>query len=192
MLHGIVLCGGLSRRMGSPKALLPWGDVNLLGHAVRRLAGAQLRPLCAGPQEWTAGLACEVLADDPPAVGPLGGISAGLSRGDCFVLGVDMPLLSSEEITRLVQAGAEAGLALLPQVAGRLQPLAAFWPRTLLPDLRRYLDEGGRSVLGFLGRQATVCVDEAGLLRMGVDPSHFQGMNDPDAYRTLLKEAHGG
>jgi len=35
----IVLCGGKSSRMGSPKALLPFGPETMLQRVVRRLAG---------------------------------------------------------------------------------------------------------------------------------------------------------
>jgi molybdenum cofactor cytidylyltransferase len=33
---GLILAGGLSRRLGSPKQLLPWGDGTLLEHAIRQ------------------------------------------------------------------------------------------------------------------------------------------------------------
>ncbi len=192
MLHGVVLCGGASRRMGTPKALLPWRDGNLLGHAVRRLAGAGLAPLCAGPQGWADGLPCDVIADDLPDAGPLGGIGAALARGGCFVLAVDTPLLTPDEIRRLVLAGDGRPEVLLPVVEGRPQPLATLWPGDLLPDLRRYLGDGGRSVLGFLARRPTLALDEPALEGMGVDPRHLQGMNDPQSYRALLAEGEGG
>ena len=43
MRAAIVLAAGASQRMGFPKALLPWADTTLLGHALRRLgeAGAE-------------------------------------------------------------------------------------------------------------------------------------------------------
>ncbi len=37
---GIVLAGGASRRMGRPKAALPWHGTTLLGHVTGVLASA--------------------------------------------------------------------------------------------------------------------------------------------------------
>src|SRR5438045_3266596 len=42
----VVLCGGRSRRMGRPKAWLPFGDEALLQRVVRRV-GAAARPVVA-------------------------------------------------------------------------------------------------------------------------------------------------
>ncbi len=192
MLHGVVLCGGHSRRMGSPKAMLPWGDSTLLSHAATRLRLAGLDPLCAGPNEWAAEIGCPSLVDEPAGVGPLGGIAAALTSGDCFVLAVDMPLLTADEIRRLVAAGAARRKLVLPRVAERFQPLAAYWPADILPALRTYLSQGGRAIHGFLDAQDTVCLDESGLETIGVSPLHFAGVNDPEAYRSLLTQALGG
>lgn len=192
MLHGVILCGGLSRRMGSPKALLPWGDGNLLRHAVVRIVAAGLEPLCAGPADWAGQIGCQPVSDQPAGAGPLGGIAAALAFGDCFVLAVDMPLLTAEEISHLVKAGLDHRLAAIPVAAGRPQPLAAFWPQDLLPAIRKYLDEGGRSVLGFLDGSPHLRMAEDELRRIGVAPSHFQGANSPEEYLFLGASAHGG
>jgi len=192
MLHGVVLCGGLSRRMGSPKAQLTWGDGNLLQHAVHRLAAAGLEPLCAGPSDWAGAAGCPALTDEPAGAGPLGGIAAALAHGDCLVLAVDMPLLTAAELRQIAAAGARQGVATLPFVDGRLQPLAAFWPAQLLPGLRSYLSEGHRSVLGFLEGRPQRRLAEDELERIGVVPGHLQGFNTREEYTALGLWADGG
>jgi molybdopterin-guanine dinucleotide biosynthesis protein A len=193
-MRGVVLCGGQSRRMGTPKALLPWADGNLLDHAVARLRAAGLQPLCAGPAEWAAAAGCTRVADNPPGAGPLGGIAASLVMGDCFVLAVDMPLLTSAEIALLTELGAAGGQAVVPVVEGRLQPLAAFWPQQLLPALRAYLAAGQRQVTGLLDEVPCLRLAEEELLRRGVEPHHLRGINTPEAYRELRagREGSGG
>jgi molybdenum cofactor cytidylyltransferase len=44
-LHGIVLAGGISSRMGFPKALMPCGSSFFLLEVYRRLAGADIKPV---------------------------------------------------------------------------------------------------------------------------------------------------
>src|SRR5437764_7598096 len=78
---GIILCGGQSKRMGRPKAWLPFGGelmlprvVRLLGEAVAPVVvvaapGQDVPPLPAGVR---------VVRDEREARGPLQGLAAGL------------------------------------------------------------------------------------------------------------------
>ncbi|GIS62218.1 MAG: hypothetical protein CM1200mP2_44430 [Planctomycetaceae bacterium] len=52
VVGGIVLCGGHSRRMGSPKFALPFGPISMLQHMVSRL-GQSLDPVVvvAAPEQ---------------------------------------------------------------------------------------------------------------------------------------------
>lgn len=81
MTGGIVLCGGLSTRMGTSKALLPFGPETMLQRVVR-LLGTVVSPIvvvAAGAQELPAlpkGII--ITRDEREARGPLEGIRAGL------------------------------------------------------------------------------------------------------------------
>jgi len=79
----------------------------------------------------------------------------------------------------------------VPEAAGRLQPLAAFWPQTLRRALTQYLGRGERSVVGFLAEEPHVRLDEAALSGLGVDPGHLRGANTREAYLELLQEEGG-
>src|SRR5579875_1511202 len=78
----VVLCGGESRRMGRPKAWLPFGPERLLQRVVR-LVGAVARPIVvvAAPGQDLPDLPAEVgIVRDPVAGrGPLAGLAAGLA-----------------------------------------------------------------------------------------------------------------
>ncbi|HWS40646.1 MAG TPA: molybdenum cofactor guanylyltransferase [Arenimonas sp.] len=99
-LIGVVLAGGLSRRMGEDKALLPFQDSTLLHHQVELL-----KPLCdhvlvSGDY---AGFAC--VPDTVARCGPLGGIySVALNNpgANLLVIAVDMPLLTTQHLRVLM------------------------------------------------------------------------------------------
>ena len=79
---GIVLCGGKSTRMGTPKAALPFGDETMLQRVVR-LLGTVVSPIVvvAARDQSLPRLpdAALVTRDEREAKGPLEGIRAGLS-----------------------------------------------------------------------------------------------------------------
>ena len=45
MIGAIVLAAGMSRRMGQPKMLMPWGDETVLGHVLSVLQAADLEDI---------------------------------------------------------------------------------------------------------------------------------------------------
>ncbi len=107
---GIVLCGGRSSRMGTPKAWLPVGGDTFLGRTVRVVSavcspvvvvaavGQELPPLPAG---------VEVVRDGAPDNGPLQGLLAGLDAlvGRCdvaFVAACDLPGLTPELVAAVL------------------------------------------------------------------------------------------
>lgn len=92
---GAILCGGPSRRMGTPKALLPWNGRTLLEHARDRLIAAGLEPVLLGPADWADAYGLQRISDAIEEAGPLGGLLAVLARGDAFALAVDVPLRKS-------------------------------------------------------------------------------------------------
>src|SRR5438309_2356939 len=112
---GVVLAGGPSSRMGSPKASLEWHGSTLL----RRTAGIVARA-AAGPvvvvrapgqdlpalPDWA-----EVVDDPREDRGPVQGIAAGLAalagRAEvAFVAATDMPFLHPAFVRRVLNAAA--------------------------------------------------------------------------------------
>jgi molybdopterin-guanine dinucleotide biosynthesis protein A len=142
-----LLAGGQSRRMGRDKALLP-----VDGHAF--LWQRQLELLEElGPRRifWSgfprAGLAAAtitVVADRVPDAGPLAGIAACLEELETellVVLAVDLPRMTVPFLRRLLVPCTESQGA-VPRRNGRFEPLAAAYPKAILPLARRHLAEG--------------------------------------------------
>lgn len=154
---GLILAGGLSRRMGGgDKSLNLLADRPILAHIVSRL-GPQVACLVLsanGDPARFASFGLPVLPDElPDYPGPLAGILAGLDHaagdGHQWLVSVpaDAPFLPLDLVTRLHQArhDAQAPLAIAAS-ADRIHPVAALWPVTMRDQIRAALTRGQRRV----------------------------------------------
>ena len=107
---GVVLCGGRSTRMGSSKALLPFGAETMLQRVVR-LLGTVASPIVAvaAPQQELPMLPASVVItrDEREGRGPLEGLRAGLKAlpADAemaYTTSCDVPLLVPDFVSRMV------------------------------------------------------------------------------------------
>jgi molybdenum cofactor guanylyltransferase len=155
MVAGVVVCGGLSRRMGTDKALLEVGGVTLLERVV-----AELRPavgelvLACGSRERYAELGLPLALDAETGSGPLAGIVAGFEAVDAeriLVVACDMPRIVTELFEILVSRACEEDLDICFLEGERgIEPLCAVYRRSCLAPMRSALEEGRRRVRGFL------------------------------------------
>lgn len=121
---GAVLAGGLSTRMGSPKALVELAGRPLVSRIVATVGSAGLEPLVvAKPDSPLPKLDCRVLAEPGEPRHPLTGLVAALSasagRG-VVAIACDMPLVPARLLTWLAQLEEEVAVC---EVDGRLEPL---------------------------------------------------------------------
>ncbi|HTZ37913.1 MAG TPA: molybdenum cofactor guanylyltransferase MobA [Stellaceae bacterium] len=149
---GVLLAGGLARRMGGgDKPLRRLAGRPLLDHVVERLQPqvAALVLNANGDPTRFAGYRLPVVADSiPDYAGPLAGILAGLDwtaehRPDCpLVVSVptDAPFLPRDLVARMAQALAAAGADLACAASGgQPHPVVGLWPVRLREELRRAL-----------------------------------------------------
>jgi len=168
---GVVLAGGLSRRMGGgDKALLELGGKPILAHAIQRLA-PQVGPMVLnanGNPDRFAEFDLPVAADPVEGfAGPLAGVLAGLDwahanhPGSEWVATVasDTPFFPADLVARLREAvAAQSSDMACAASGGRNHPVFGLWPVALREDLRRAMvDEEIRKVDIWTARYA-LCV----------------------------------
>ena len=151
---GVLLAGGLSRRMGGgDKCLRPLGGRAILARVIER-ARPQVRALALnanGDPARFAAFGLPVVADPVEEfAGPLAGVLAGFewaraSRPLCPWLAsfaTDAPFVPGDLVRRLM-AAVEAGRARMACAAsgGRAHPVFGLWPVALADELRRALVE---------------------------------------------------
>jgi molybdopterin-guanine dinucleotide biosynthesis protein A len=140
MHGGIVLAGGKSTRMGSSKALLPFGPETMLQRVVRLLSEtvSPIVVVAAAAQELPA-LPRDVIVtrDEREARGPLEGLRAGLKAlpGEveaAYVTSCDVPLLVPGFVLQMIDLARGYDIAVM-EIDGFTHPLSAIYRRTTLP-----------------------------------------------------------
>ena len=145
---GIVLCGGKSTRMGTSKALLPFGPETMLQRVVRILGGI-VAPIVAvaAANQTLPPLPDEVLVtrDEHDGRGPLEGLRAGLRALPedveiAYVTSCDVPLLQPGFVLRMLDLAHAHDIAVM-EIDGFAHPLSAVYRRSALPYIEQLLDE---------------------------------------------------
>jgi molybdenum cofactor guanylyltransferase len=170
---GLVLAGGLARRMGGgDKARIAIGGVTILQRVLACLAPQCTRIVinANGDPARFANTKLPVVADSvPDFAGPLAGILAGLDWAarhvpDCEWLASapgDCPFLPNDLVARLHAARIAAGAPLACARSGeRRHPVVGLWPLALREDLRRALvAEGLRKIEIWTARHRVAIAD---------------------------------
>jgi molybdopterin-guanine dinucleotide biosynthesis protein A len=157
-LAGVFVGGPGSRMGGLPKGLLLGpGGVTLVERWRVLLESLGAEMILVGSAEPYASTGLPVVADEPPGIGPLGGLVGLLRRAGphpALALACDMPFVSGALVERLLTT--EAGPCIVaPRREGRWEPLCArYEPARVLPaaaaraasphhSLQRLLDDLG-------------------------------------------------
>ncbi len=142
----VVLAGGRSTRMGTSKALLPFGAETMLQRVVRIL-GTVVSPIvvvAAAGQELPALPADVILTrDEREARGPVEGLRAGLkalpeSSAAAYVTSCDVPLLVPGFVTEMIELATGFDIAVM-EIDGFPHPLSAIYRRSILPHVEDLL-----------------------------------------------------
>jgi molybdenum cofactor cytidylyltransferase len=186
MLAAVILSGGASRRMGTPKALLPYRGGTFLEHLLkvtdhprigwrRVVLGADAAAIAEGVELP----ADEVVINENWEAGQLSSIQAGVRSLPAWTDGIllcliDHPLISRELVGELLKEFYESGKAIvLPVYKGHRGHPVIFASRLYEELLNAPLETGARAVVW--KHREEVC--EMGTSEEGC----VLNLNDPDA-----------
>jgi molybdopterin-guanine dinucleotide biosynthesis protein A len=181
-----VLAGGASQRMGRSKAALPWGPGNLLEFQTGRLAHLfrEVFVVVKEKPDFAVGPA-RVVVEDAPEFAAIHGLARALEEADdrIFVLAVDLPVITHDVVREIVRrAEATSALALIPEAAGRLQPLAAVWRRAAARFARTRIARRDLSLTGLAEEVGAETFPEREWRKLDPSGASFTNVNTVNDY----------
>ena len=149
---GIILCGGLSRRMGSDKSQKKINNIKLIDIVV----GLSINQVCKlalnASEKKTEKFNLELVPDCMSGnLGPLVGILSGLkwTKKQNFkwlmVFPVDSPFFP-ENIVKVFFKNLENEQVIMAQSSDRSHPVFSMWKVDLIKDLEFFLKKGHRKI----------------------------------------------
>lgn len=137
-MSGIILCGGLSKRFGRNKALLPYAGKTLVEHSILLLQElfSELLLVTDKPESFED-ISSNIVRDIIPEKGPMLGVLSGLiasSKERIFVMPCHMPRIDRQLILNLCLQERSRPV-LLFSAGGKLNPLLGIYDKSCLEDL---------------------------------------------------------
>lgn len=145
-IPAVILAGGQGRRIGGGKARILLAGKPLWRHVLDRVS-PQVGRIAVNAEEGFDGI--EVIADEVPDLGPLGGVLAAMVWANrakarrVLTVAVDTPFLPLDLAERM--CGVDAPIAVAETMDG-LHGTTALWDVGLEENLRRALAGGTRKV----------------------------------------------
>ena len=203
----IILAGGLSSRMGYPKALLPWTNgESLISHALRNALEHDANDILISiGDDESLGQAIQaniidtlsnkekekvsIVRDSVPRSGPLGGLYSTLAVGKSHayaVLAVDMPFMDFNlYYDWLYQVEGDDWRVIVPVgESGRYEPMVGIYKPSIAPLLQTTLageDVSLQHALDIVGPVVTIDAGDYG--------HHLRNVNHIEDYKWARAEA---
>ena len=193
----VLLCGGLSTRMGTNKAFLPFGEYTLMEYQVRRFRPNFEKIYLSVPKmtdfwmQLAARLDCTAIPDCVEKIGPLGGLYSCLSAVTeelLFFTPVDAPFTGTNAalaVCRTLEQAIETNpskyACVLKHPTRGMQPLSAAYAKTCLPVIEHMIHAENYRLRQLLTPEHTVISD------ILVPQEHFYNMNDMPSYYHALQ-----
>jgi len=181
----VLLAGGGSSRMGTPKSLLEYKGRSLLTYINAKLAPlfSEVYISLSSQEQVPAGLdGAKVVVDELAGRGPIAGIAAGLRAAAyerVFVIACDIPTVHPGLISDMLRCAKNCDVVVPRTEDGYLEPLHAVYKRTVLRQLDELIDSGEKRIRELYGKVKTCYKD------LKTD-QNLRNINTPEEYRSIL------
>ena len=142
---GIILAGGKSSRMGTDKGMLELDGKPLITYAFEALSEICGNILISSSSESYKSFGHQVIADEIPGIGPIGGIYSALRKSKTeknIVLSCDLPFVS-KALLGYIMKNAPGYQVAVPWFGGQhYEPLCAFYSLSMIEKIESYIHNG--------------------------------------------------
>lgn len=198
MITGVILAGGLNRRMGGRiKALLPVQGQPLFLRQLMEMSSIckQVIVVTNEPEvlrphlSSVSNINVQCITDQYVQKGPLSGIHAAsliASEQHMWIVGCDMPFISAEAAKAMAILCQEANLdAVIPVLDGRVHPLHGIYSRLVGSEAEVLLKQKQFRLMGLLDHIDWKAVENDFFERQNI-PIHFAtNVNTPEEYERM-------
>ncbi len=185
-MHCVIFAGGKSSRMGQDKALLPFGGYDtLIEYQYKRIKKIFKEVSISSKSTDKIEFTCKII-EDPKEIkifAPTAGFVALfniLEDERVFILSVDTPFVTEEEITQLLHADNPTLDATIAKTATGAHPMCGIYHRSLHVKFTTMLQEDNHR-LGRLLKESRTCYVSF------KDDNAFTNLNHPHEYQEALK-----
>lgn len=187
-IWAIILAGGESRRMGSPKMLLPFRGSTMLGRVIEQVISSKvdnILVILGAEKEKVRELLnvypVNVCYNDEYKDGMLSSVKCGIRHlpDSCrafLVFQGDQPLILTSTTDKIIESYLLAGKGIFVPVYGNKRGHPLLVDRQYIPDIQQLKDDYGLRglALKFPGEVTVVEVDDPGILRDFDTPEDYK------------------
>jgi len=178
----VILAGGESKRMGTPKHALSTPAGTIVEHICQQLSPRFEETLVVG-RDPIRSLSPDVrfVADARSEKTPLVGIYSGLRLAStplCFIVACDMPFIKPQIVQCLYEHTANTDVV-VPLIGSYYEPLCAFYRSSAMEEIAHALDRGERKVTAIYSRLHVRTIDESMLRTLDRELVSFINLNTP-------------
>ena len=186
-ITGVILAGGMSRRLGRNKALELVGGRPLISRVIERVGSVANQILVVvnneqRSQELDLPPSVKSVVDEYPDTGSLGGIYTGLSSARTpwiVVVACDLPFLNKKLLKLLVDNRRDSDVV-VPVLDGRPEPTHAAYSKVCIPHIRGKIESGRLKIAGFFDDVAVTSIPQDEVEKIDPQRLSFFNVNTQD------------
>ena len=180
----VIFAGGRSSRMGSDKALLPFGDASSLIEFQYRRLSRLFEKVYISTKDDKFDFRAPLILDLPSEMqyAPTAGFVAMFQKLDAevlFVISVDTPFVETAQIQTLIAAYEDQD-AVIAKTEHGIHPICGLYHRRLLPRFEKMMNTQNHRLGQLLKEAETTFITFE-------DESRFSNLNHPHEYEAACK-----